>query len=70
MLKKKKYYKIRWQGYGPEEDTWEPESNLRENKNLSEMLDYYSENFEVQKKPNIVKRKQKEVIFNKVHVFL
>lgn len=34
----KLYYQVRWKGFGPEEDTWEPEENLFD---CSDVLDEY-----------------------------
>ena len=28
-IRKKMYFLMHWEGYGPKEDTWEPEENLR-----------------------------------------
>jgi hypothetical protein len=36
-LRKKKQYKIRWLGYGPEHDSWEPAGNI----NAQELIDIY-----------------------------
>lgn len=39
----KKQFKIRWLNYSSNEDTWEPENELRENPNIAKMLDEYME---------------------------
>jgi hypothetical protein len=36
--KRKLMFQVRWQGYGPEHDTWEPWSELRNNVALHEYL--------------------------------
>ena len=38
-LRKKKQYKIRWLGYGPEHDSWEPAENV----NAQELIDMYQQ---------------------------
>ena len=38
-LRKKKQYKIRWLGYGPEHDSWEPAENI----NARELIDMYQQ---------------------------
>ena len=38
-LRKKKQYKIRWLGYGPEHDSWEPAENI----NAQELIDIYQQ---------------------------
>jgi hypothetical protein len=39
ILRKKKYYKIRWLGYGPEHDSWEPAENV----NAQELIETYQQ---------------------------
>ena len=38
-LRKRKQYKIRWLGYGPEHDSWEPAENI----NAPELIDIYQQ---------------------------
>ena len=43
--KNKIFYKIRWRGYGAEDDTWEPKSHLlKGNKRIKTIIDQYKEN--------------------------
>lgn len=39
IVNKKKYYLVRWKGYGEDEDSWEPEKSL----NCPYLLDKYKE---------------------------
>lgn len=39
IVKKKKYYLVRWRGYGEADDTWEPKTNL----NCPYLLDKYEQ---------------------------
>lgn len=39
IVRRKKYYLVRWKGYGKEEDSWEPKTNL----NCPYLLDKYEE---------------------------
>lgn len=41
-----RYYRVRWKGFGAEEDTWEPEENLFDCKNV---LDQYWKKFKAEK---------------------
>lgn len=51
------YYKVRWEGYGSEEDSWEPMDNLL---TCQELVDRYW----VQKKEGYKKRGRKPVSIN------
>lgn len=41
LVKGKKFYKIRWQNFSANDDTWEPEENLLPNPNLAKTIETY-----------------------------
>lgn len=55
--------KVRWLGYGPDEDTFEPEDDLKEC--ASEVVDEYYRKMKVNDKTELIERLQKQIKRNK-----
>ncbi len=64
-----RYYRVRWKGFGEDEDTWEPEENLFDCKNV---LDEYWEKSRKNKQTKVEKIDSKwfvSVIFSRTTTF-
>lgn len=56
-------YKVRWKGYGPEDDTWEPKKNLE---SCQDMIEEYEKKQSELAKKRAERRRAKKVSFNTV----
>lgn len=62
--KSKKLYKIRWKGYAPEEDTWEPENSL----SCPELIEKYLETYPDTRPPKKEKKPKKAKLITETAV--
>uniref|UniRef100_A0A915CY25 Chromo domain-containing protein n=1 Tax=Ditylenchus dipsaci TaxID=166011 RepID=A0A915CY25_9BILA len=62
VVKGKTFFKVRWQNFGPKDDTWEPEENLAANPILTKSIENYWEHKKAdkQKKGDVKKESPKQ----------